>query len=54
MVIDLKDLSYGKRLERIGLPTQEERWRGDMTMVFQAVRGRDKVDREDLLLGTTE
>ena len=42
---------YEERLQRLGLPTLEERReRGDLIMVYKHIRGMEKVDREDWMV----
>lgn len=55
MVPELKDLCYEERLERIGLPTlQERRVRGDLITMFKLANKMEKVDRTDLIPQPTE
>lgn len=49
MVLRLKDLSEEAGMEKKRLLTVEE-GRGDMIVVFRAIKGIDRVAREDLLL----
>lgn len=50
MVPGLKDLSYSERLQRLNLPTLEERrQRGDMIMLYKCVNGIDWIDKNEFI-----
>ena len=50
LVVEIGDLPYEKRLERLDLPTLERRrQRGDLIQMFKLVKDLEKVDRKDLL-----
>ena len=54
MVPSLRDLKYEERLERLGLPTLEDRReRGDMIMMYRCVRGLENIDKEDMIIRDT-
>ena len=54
LVPGLRDLSYQERLQRLNLPTLEDRReRGDLITVYKALKGMGKVDREDLFIWDT-
>ena len=51
MVPSLRDRPYEERLEILNLQTlKERRERGDLIAVFRAMKGLEKVDREDLFV----
>ena len=51
MVPSLKGLTYEERLEKLGLPTLEERRiRGDMITLYKCDRKIEKIDREDFIV----
>ena len=51
MVISLERLTYDERLQRLGLPTLEERReRGDLITVYKHMTGMEKLDREDWMV----
>ena len=49
-VPSLRDFSYEERLERLNLPTLEERRkRGDMIMLYKCTTGKEKIDMDDYI-----
>ena len=49
LVPGLRDLSYKERLQRLNLPTLEDRReRGDLITVYKVMKGMGKIDKEDL------
>ena len=51
LVPSLRDLSYEDRLKKLKLPTlQQRRERGDLIAIYRALKGKDKVDKDDLFV----
>ena len=49
----LRDLSYEERLDKLQLPTLEERRkRGDMIMLYKCVEGKEKIDSDEYIIPT--
>ena len=47
---ELRDLEYEERLKEMGLLTlQDRRERGDLIMMFRIVKGKEMIDRMDLV-----
>ncbi len=47
-VPSLENLSYEERLEKLKLPSLEERRRrGDMIMLYKCVEGKEKIDNNE-------
>ena len=52
-VPSLRDLSYEERLDKLQLPTLEERRkRGDMIMLYKCDEGKEKVDSNEYIIHT--
>lgn len=50
ILLILRDPTYKKRLERLGLPTLEERReRKDLVTVYRVIKEMETKDRDDLL-----
>ncbi|MPC25445.1 hypothetical protein E2C01_018558 [Portunus trituberculatus] len=55
MVLELKDLTYEKRLKEMGLPTlQNRRERGDLITMYKIVIDIGKINEDDLVLLTDD
>ena len=51
MTPELRGLPYEKRLDRLRLPSlQERRERGDLIMMYKIVNGKEKTDKEDIII----
>lgn len=47
-VASLRDLTYEERLEKVNLPTPEERRIGNIIMLYKCAAGKDKLDVKEL------
>ena len=55
MVPELKDLEYEDRLKEMGLLTlQDRRERGDLIIMYKIISGKEKIDRQDLVILTED
>ena len=55
MVPELKDLEYEDRLkERRLLTLQDRRERGDLITMYKIISGKEKIDRQDLMILTED